>query len=102
MAQIIVKTNGYKLSTELSKVVTEFSTMACETMEVKEIEHFYYGDKLVMTSVRLSNGHYGHFNITEKRVSFNGHTCLLEEKKLFANLTWNDEIFNGKLGGRLQ
>ena len=101
MAKIILKTNGYKLSNELYHVVETFNVIAQETMEVKEIEYFYYGDKLVMTSVRLINGNYGQFNITEKRVSFNGHTCTTEEKKLFEDLTWNDELFNGKLGGRL-
>lgn len=95
---IIVKSNGYEISEELERVVTQFNEKAYERLAVKEIEHFYYGESLVMTTVRLAfNNHYGHFNITANRVAFNGHTCTMEERKLFESLTWNDELYRGTL-----
>ena len=102
MANIFIITNGYSITPEHKRVLEAFNLMAEKTMEVKEIEHFYYGSSLIMSSVRLVGGSYGHFNITANRVSFNGHTCSTEEHKLFTELTYRDELFNGKLGGYLQ
>ena len=96
--EVITKTNGYEISEELKAVVEQFNRKAEERLNnVKEIEHFYYGDKLVMTSIRLENKNYGQFNITTKRVSFNGHTCSYEELAVFESLTWNDELYKGEL-----
>ena len=97
--EIITKTNGYEIGKELQAMIERFDR-AVEKLfgdEVKAIEHFYYGDKLDMLTVRLHGKSYGQFNITAKRVSFNGHTCRMDEYKRFEMLTYNDECFNGKL-----
>lgn len=65
--------------------------------KIDRIEHFYYGDRLDMVTIWLYGKHYGDFNLTAKRVSFNGHTCTWWELYLFEALTWNDECYNGML-----
>ena len=97
--KITTKTNGYEIGAELKAMIERFESAVAKLFgsHAIEIEHFYYGDKLDMLTVRLSNKHYGHFNITAKRVSFNGHTCSFEELDKFEMLTFNDECFNGKL-----
>lgn len=97
--EITTKTNGYIVGEKLKEMIKRFEN-AVEKLfgaSVIKIEHFYYGDKLDMLTVKLDNKHYGHFNITAKRVSFNGHTCSSEEYAKFEMLTFNDECFNGKL-----
>ena len=96
--EVITKTNGYTISEELNAVIEQFEKVASERLSnIKKIEHFYYGDKLSMSDIYLEGGHYGQFNITAKRVSFNGHTCSHEERAIFESLTWNDELFKGRL-----
>jgi hypothetical protein len=96
--EVITKTNGYKISEELNAVIEQFEKVAQERLsDIKKIDHFYYGDKLSMSDIVLESGHYGQFNITAKRVSFGGHTCSREERDIFESLTWNDELFKGKL-----
>lgn len=98
MLNIIVQDNGYKPSRELLNVRYDWEEFIENTFEnIKEIEHFYYGSDLIMTTVRLTDKHYGHFNITDKRISFNGYTCSYEELEKFQGCTWNDELYNGKL-----
>lgn len=95
--EIRTKTNGYELTKEHLEVLNKWEEMAQATMNIKYIEYFYYGSKLVMAKIKLKNGNYGNFNITEKRISFCGYTCEHEELALFGALTWNDECFSGKL-----
>lgn len=98
MANIIVQDNGYKLGRGLLNVCYDWEDLVESTFEnIKEIEHFYYGTDLIMTTVRLSDNYYGHFNITENRISFNGHTCTAEQREKFESCTWNDELYDGKL-----
>ncbi len=95
--EIRTKTNGYELTNEHMEVLKKWEEMAQATMDIKYIEYFYYGDKLVMAKIKLNDGYYGDFNITAKRISFCGHTCTHEELALFEALTWNDECHKGKL-----
>lgn len=91
--------NGYAIDSKLTAIKEKFEEVAEKLFgdEVKEINHFYYGDKLIMSDIKLNDRHYGQFNLTAKRVSFNGHTCTSEQYDKFALLTLNDELFKGKL-----
>lgn len=95
MKDIRVKTNGYELTEEHKKVLKVWEEEAYKILDIKYIDEFYYGDKLVMATIKLNDGNYGHFNITEKRISLNGLTCTHEQHNLFATLTWNDECYIG-------
>lgn len=97
--EVITKTNGYGISKELEAMIERFNNAVAKLFgdNVKSIEHFYYGDKLDMLTVKLNNKHYGQFNLSAKRVSFNGHSCSFEEYEKFEMLTYNDELYNGKL-----
>ena len=98
MANIIIKDNGFKPSEQLLQVREDWEQLVESTFDnIKEIEYFYYGAELIMASVRLTDKSYGHFNITEKRVSFNGHTCTYTQYMGFSKCTWNDELYEGKL-----
>ena len=101
MFKIEVKTNGYEnyQSEELKRMVQIFNEEVQNRFYDYNgvIEHFYYGERLVMTTVRFSNKNYGQFNITANRVSFNGFTCSTLEKAIFESLTYNDELFAGSL-----
>lgn len=96
---IIVKTNGYRIGEDLKRVIDKFNHAAYILFgeKIDRIEHFYYGDRLDMVTIWLYGKHYGDFNLTAKRVSFNGHTCTWWELYLFEALTWNDECYNGML-----
>lgn len=97
--EVITKTNGYEVSKKIEEMIKRFENAVAKLFgdNVKSIEHFYYGDKLDMLTVKLNNKYYGQFNLTAKRVSFNGHTCSFEDLKKFEMLTYNDECYNGKL-----
>lgn len=95
--KITTKTNGYTISAELDTMVKRFEYVASVLFPEWEMEHFYYGDKLVMTSICNGNGEGAHFNITAKRVSFNSHALSTKNKELCESMTWNDECFNGRL-----
>lgn len=97
MNEIKVKSNGYELTENHKKVLKVWEEKAFELLEVDYISEFYYGDKLVMATIKLTDGHYGDFNITEKSISFNGHTCTNEQHSIFTKLTWNDECYKGIL-----
>lgn len=94
---ITVKTNGYTLGKELDTMVKNFECAVEELFPDWTIEHFYYGDKLVMTTIRGCGCEYADFNITANRVSFNGHTLTRAHYKICASLTHNDECHEGKL-----
>lgn len=98
MVTVAVQSNGFELTKKHTELLHRWEKFIDDNMNnVKCIEHFYYGDKLVMSTVVLNNGNYGHFNICGNRISFNGHTCTKEEYNIFASATLNDELFKGKL-----
>lgn len=93
---IKIQDNGYE-ARGIQRIISIFNTVAGKLFPECEVEHFYYGDKLSMTDVRLEPGRYAHFNISEKRVSLNGYTCSRDDLILFQNMTHNDELYKGKL-----
>lgn len=97
MKDIRVKTNGYEITEGHKAIIKKWENFIFENMDVKFIDHFYYGDKLDMATVKLKDEYYGDFNITENRISFTGHTCTHEEYLIFTKATKNDELYNGIL-----
>ena len=97
MAEMEIKTNGHEISEKLQKVVDTWKSFLEEKLDVKKFSLFYYGDKLIFADCILNDNHYGRFNITEKQVHFNGHTCTAEQRDAFQSATWHDDCFNGKL-----
>lgn len=93
---IEIKDNGYEAQ-DIQPMVQVFNRAALKLFPGCTVRHFYYGDYVSMASIRLSEGHYGQFNISKNRVSFNGHSCTTEQLKQFESMTHNDELFNGKL-----
>lgn len=93
---ITVKKNDYEISEELDTMVKRFEYAASVCFPNWNMEQFYYGENLIMATIK-GDGQYAHFNITSKRVSFNGHTLSNENYKTCAGLTWTDECFNGRL-----
>ena len=91
-----IKTNGYR-AYDLQDMIAIFERACDKTFINCKIVHFYYGNELDMITVTLENGHYGYFNLTKNRVSFNGHTCSVHEYIKFTSLTKNDECFAGRL-----
>lgn len=93
------KTNGYEryVSAELTARLEQFEKAVEDVFgcAVEKIEEFFYGEKLVMTTVVLVDKHYADFNISANRISFNGHTCDSAEYEAFGALTLNDECFKG-------
>lgn len=91
-----VKTNGFKISSELQHAIDVFEAKCKELIGDFIIEHFYYGERLDMVTVRpaLTDFCYGDFNITRNRISFNGHRCSDEYYQLFRKLTYRDECFS--------
>ena len=94
---IETKTNGYTISEELKTMVKRFEVAASELFPEWKMEHFYYGEKLVMTTIKGNGCEYADFNITANRVSFNGHTLTRTRYKLCESLTHNDECHKGRL-----
>ena len=97
MKDIRVKLNGFELTDEHKRVLKVWEEKAFQELDVDYISEFYYGNSLVMATIKLNDGYYGEFNITEKRISFNGHECTHEEHEIFTKLTWNDECYKGEL-----
>lgn len=98
MANTKYKTNGYRAE-GLQNMIQIFNKAAQNLFGDCMIEHFYYGDSLDMITVILPNRNYAYFNLSAKRVSFNGHTCTIEEYDKFSQLTYNDDIY--EMNGRL-
>ena len=94
--KIETKTNGYKAE-GLQEMISKFEKVAGHLFQDCTVRHFYYGDHLDMVDIILESGSYGQFNLTAKRVSFNGHTCTTEEHGKFTMMTHNDELYDGKL-----
>ena len=95
--KITTKTNGYTIGNELNTMKEKFEYAANTIFPNWEVEHFYYGNKLIMTTIRGNGCEYADFNITANRVSFNGHTLSRTNYKKCELLTHNDELYNGKL-----
>ena len=94
---ITTKTNGYTIGKELETMVQRFEYAASVLLPEWEMEHFFYGEKLVMTTIRGCGCEYADFNISANRVSFNGHTLTRTHCKLCEGLTHNDECYKGRL-----
>ena len=94
--KIETKTNGYKAE-ELQNMITKFEKVAADLFPGCTVSHFYYGDHLDMADIVIGDGHYAHFNITAKRVSLNGYTGLSEDVRKWESMTYNDELYDGKL-----
>lgn len=94
--KIETKTNGYRAET-IQEMITKFEKAAAKLFPGCTVRHFYYGDYLDMADVILPNGDYGYFNVTAKRVSFNSHCGSYENIRKMESMTYNDELFNGKL-----
>lgn len=93
---IETKTNGYKAE-GLQEMITRFEKVAADLFPGCTVSHFYYGDELDMADIGLRPGDYAHFNITAKRVSLCGYAGRNEDVKKWETMTYNDELFNGKL-----
>lgn len=90
-----VKTNGYEISAELEHAISVFEEKCKELFGDFTIEHFYYGNRLDMVTVRPAlTDYYGDFNITKNRISFNGHVCSEEDYCKFRKMTFRDECFS--------
>jgi hypothetical protein len=94
---ITTKTNGYTISKELKTMVERFEAAANILFPDWKMEHFYYGEKLVMTTIRGCGCEYADFNISANRISFNGHTLTRTHFKLCESITYNDECHAGRL-----
>ena len=95
---ITTKTNYYTISEELETMKKRFEFVCSVLFPDWEMEHFYYGSKVIMTTISGKKiGEYAQFNITANRVSFNGHTTSLENYKKCESMTHNDECHKGRL-----
>ena len=95
--KITTKTNGYEINKELDTMVKRFEYAVSVLFPEWEVEHFYYGDKLVMTTIKGAGCSYAEFNISANRVSLTGYTLIRTHYKLCESLTHNDECHNGRL-----
>ena len=82
------KTNGYTLTSEFLTNIEEWENklQSIFANEIMIIDHFYYGNKLDMTSVILKDGNYMRYNITEKNISCSSHYCTYKQKEKFDSL----------------
>jgi hypothetical protein len=94
--KIETKTNGYKAE-GLQEMISRFEKVAADLFPGCTVSHFYYGDHLDMADIGIGNGNYAHFNITAKRVSMNGLTGMAEDVRKWESMTYNDELYDGKL-----
>ena len=94
--KIETKTNGYKAE-GIQSMIAKFEKVAANLFPGCTISHFYYGDHLDMADIGIGSGNYAHFNITAKRVSLNGYTGMPDDVRKWESMTYNDELYNGKL-----
>lgn len=92
-----VKTNGFTLDEKAAKLLDVWEEYLYSRLPVREFTIFYWSDTCAFADVRLSNGHYGSFNIYLTGVHFNGHTCNNEEYAVFKQATYNDDCYSGRL-----
>lgn len=78
-------------------MIGKFEKAAAKLFPGCTIHHFYYGDRLDMVDVVLEPRQYAHFNVTAERVILCGYTCSSENLEKFTSMTYNDELYNGKL-----
>lgn len=90
------KTNGYTAES-LQPMIAAFEKAAEKLFPECTVKHFYYGDYLDMADIVLEPGKYAHFNIASRRVSLTGYTCTSDELAKFENMTYNDELYDGRL-----
>lgn len=93
----IVKTNGYSADKGLSEMIRTFEKAAEKVFGNVTVDHFLLGSGEDMVKVVLGSNSYGNFMVTDSRVSFNGHWCSCEEHTAFESLTYNDELYDGRL-----
>lgn len=95
---ITTKTNGYTISEELKTMVERFEYAASVLFPDWECEHFYYGDKVVMTEIKGNGCESAEFVIRKNRVSLEGRILSKKRYELCEALTHNDECHpNGRL-----
>ena len=94
--KIETKTNGYAAD-GIQKMIRLFEEVAESLFPNCTVRHFYYGDYLDMADLVIQPGEYCHFNIRENRVSINGFCGSRENVWKFESMTYNDEIYDGKL-----
>lgn len=94
--KIKTKTNGYTAD-GLQGIIAKFEKAAAILFPGCTIEHFYYGDRLDMADIMVRPGDYAHFNIYASSVRLNGYTGTDEDCRKYEKLTYNDELYDGKL-----
>ena len=82
---IIIKNNGFT-AYKIQEMIWKFEKAVELFFPDCTIYHFYYGDILDMADIKLYNGHYANFNISENSVSLCGYTCSNEEYKQFESI----------------
>lgn len=92
-----VKTNGFTLDEKAANLLDVWEKYLYSRLPVREFTVFYWSETCAFADVRLSNGHYGSFNIYLTGVHFNGHTCDNEEFYVFSQATLNDNCYSGRL-----
>lgn len=93
---IETKTNGYKAES-LQEMITRFEKVAADLFPGCTVSHFYYGDHLDMADLMVRPGDYAHFHIRASGVRLNGYAGMDEDCRKYEKLTYNDELFDGKL-----
>lgn len=96
--KVTIKDNGYKAE-RLQDMIRKFERAAAQLFPGCTMQHFYYGDGLSMTDLALGPSRYAHFNIAADRVSLGGYTCSDEDLEKLGHMTYNDELYSGKLLG---
>lgn len=93
---IETKTNGYKAE-GLQEMIAVFNKVAEKLFPGCNVSHFYYGDHLDMADLFIRPGDYGHFDIRANSVRMNGLACMNEDLPKLESMTFNDELYDGKL-----
>ena len=94
--KVETKTNGYKAE-GLQEIIGKFEKVASLLFPGCTVYHFYYGDYLDMADIDIGEHNYAHFNIRANRVSLNGYGGTSENCQIFELMTYNDELYDGKL-----
>lgn len=96
MIEIKVETNGYEISTDLQNMISEFNFRVKCLFKDCKIEHFYYGSKLVMTSITFGGCNTADFNISANRVAMVGYATQKTYLDKCKSLTFNDECYKSE------
>ena len=92
-----VKTNGFTLDKRAAKWLDVWEEYLYRRLPVREFTVFYWSETCAFADVRLTNGHYGSFNIYVTDVHFNGYACDDKEFFVFSQATLNDDCYIGRL-----